>query len=132
MEKKLLITAGILGFTGVMLGAFGAHGLQKILSTKDLVSFETGVRYQFYHTFLLLFLSATSLISNSLKKKIYYLVVIGILMFSGSIYLLATDEFVFGFPLKAIVFITPFGGLLLLAAWFLLFAHLLFKKKDSK
>lgn len=132
MDKKILITAGILGFTGVMLGAFGAHGLQKILSTKDLVSFETGVRYQFYHTFLLLFLSTTSMISNSLKKKIYYLLVTGIAMFSGSIYLLATDEFVFGFTLKAIVFITPFGGLLLLAAWFLLFANLLFRKKDSK
>lgn len=120
MEKKLLITACILGFTAVLLGAFGAHGLKHILSQKDLISFETGVRYQFYHTFFLLFVSATSLISNKTKKQLFYITTIGILFFSGSIYILALDEFLLNTSIKYIVFITPIGGFFLLGAWFLL------------
>ena len=128
MDKKLLITASILGFTAVLLGAFGAHGLKQILSEKDLISFETGVRYQFYHTFLLLFLSGTSLISTKTKKRIFYLIIIGILFFSGSIYLLALDQFLFGTAITAVVFITPLGGFLLLAAWLLIGIDLAVKK----
>lgn len=120
MEKKLLITACILGFTAVLLGAFGAHGLKHILSTKDLISFETGVRYQFYHTFFLLFVSTTSLISTKTKQQLLYITTIGVLFFSGSIYLLALDEFLFNTSIKSIVFITPIGGFFLLGAWFLL------------
>lgn len=130
MEKKLLITACILGFTAVLLGAFGAHGLKQILSSKDLISFETGVRYQFYHTFFLLFLATSPLISKTIKKRVFYLVVIGILFFSGSIYLLALDEFLFGTPIKSIVFITPLGGFLLLGAWLLTALSLAFKKSN--
>jgi len=72
MEKKLVITAAILGFLAVLLGAFGAHGLKAILSEKDLTSFEVGVRYQFYHTFLILFVSNTTLVSQKAKKIIFY------------------------------------------------------------
>jgi len=130
MEKKLLIAASILGFTAVLLGAFGAHGLKQILNPQDLISFETGVRYQFYHTFLLLFISTTPLVSSKTKKLLLYLILIGVLFFSGSIYLLSLDEFLFQTSIKAIVFITPLGGLLLLTAWFLLFLKAL-NKKDS-
>jgi len=74
MDKKIVITAAFLGFLAVLLGAFGAHGLKAILSEKDLISFETGVRYQFYHTFLLLFISCTTLLSQKIKKIIFYLI----------------------------------------------------------
>ncbi len=121
MEKKLAITAGIFGFLAVLLGAFGAHGLKAILSETDLNSFETGVRYQFYHTFLLLFVSLTPLLSQKTKKVLSYLITIGVIFFSGSIYLLVLDEPIFNFSLKSIALITPLGGLLLLSSWFLLF-----------
>jgi len=128
MEKKLVISAAILGFLAVLLGAFGAHGLKAILSEKDLISFETGVRYQFYHTFLLLFISTTSLLSLKVKKTLFYLILTGIICFSGSIYILATDEFLFQKSIKSIIFITPLGGFLLLSAWFLVLLNLLQKK----
>ncbi len=123
MEKKLVITAGILGFLAVLLGAFGAHGLKAVLSENDLASFETGVRYQFYHTFLLLFVSVTPLVSQKFKKVLYYLILVGVIFFSGSIYLLVMDEILLGTSIRAIAFITPFGGLLLLLAWLLLFIN---------
>jgi len=128
MDKKIVITAAFLGFLAVLLGAFGAHGLKAILSEKDLISFETGVRYQFYHTFLLLFISCTTLLSQKIKKIIFYLIIIGILFFSGSIYILVLDEFLLQKSIKSIAFITPLGGLLLLSAWFLVFLYIMKKK----
>jgi len=128
MEKKLVQTAAILGFLAVLLGAFGTHGLKAILSEKDIISFETGVRYQFYHTFLLLFISSTSLISTKTKKTLFTLILVGIIFFSGSIYLLAIDEFLFQKSIKPLVFVTPFGGFLLLSAWLLLFINILKQK----
>jgi len=129
MEKKLVITAAIFGFLAVLLGAFGAHGLKSVLLEKDLTSFETGIRYQFYHTFLLLFISTTSLLSTKTKKTLLYLITIGIIFFSGSIYILATDELLFQKSIKSIVFITPLGGFLLISAWFLVLLNLLKKKQ---
>lgn len=129
MEKKLVITAAIFGFLAVLLGAFGAHGLKSVLLEKDLTSFETGIRYQFYHTFLLLFISTTSLLSTKTKKTLLYLITMGIICFSGSIYILATDELLFQKSIKSIVFITPLGGFLLISAWFLVLLNLLKKKQ---
>lgn len=131
MEKKLVITASILGFLAVTLGAFGAHGLKAVLETKDLISFETGVRYQFYHTFFLLFIAHSNLFSEKKKQIIGYLILVGVIFFSGSIYILATDEFLFHKSFKSIALITPLGGLLLLAGWFLMFLTLVNKKQVS-
>jgi uncharacterized membrane protein YgdD (TMEM256/DUF423 family) len=119
MNKKILITAAIFGLLSVVLGAFGAHGLKSLISLESLQSFETGVRYQMYHALLLLFTGMTSYVSLKHKNIIFYLILIGILLFSGSIYGLATNELT-GFDFKTIAFVTPMGGLLLILSWIIL------------
>lgn len=100
----------------IILGAFGAHALKKVLSLDALATFETGVKYQMYHAIFLLFVGLATEISQKAKKTIYYLVVVGVLFFSGSIYLLATNSLT-SFDFKTIGFITPIGGFLLILAW---------------
>ena len=116
MNKAILITASLLGIIGIMLGAFGAHGLKQLISIEAQQTFETGVRYQMYHAILLLFVGNTAFINLKTKRMIYVLVIIGILFFSGSIYGLATNALT-NFDFKSIGFITPIGGLLLILAW---------------
>lgn len=127
MNKKILVTASLLGLTSVIIGAFGAHSLKELISIESQQTFETGVRYQMYHAILLLFVGVTSLIKEKTKHIIYYLVVLGLLLFSGSIYVLATNTLT-TFDFKTIGFITPIGGLFLITAWFLLFTHFLKNK----
>ena len=116
MERKITITAILFGIIAIVLGAFGAHALKKVLSVEQLVTFETGVKYQMYHALFLLFLGTTKLLSDNLKRTILYLVVVGVVFFSGSIYLLATDDLT-SFDFKTIGFVTPIGGFLLICAW---------------
>ena len=124
MNKKLLITGTILGLLSVVLGAFAAHGLETLVDAKAIVTFKTGVRYQMYHALLALILGSTSFISVKSKKIIFYLLIFGILFFSGSIYGLATNE-LSSFNFKTIAIITPFGGLLLIMAWIVMLVNLL-------
>ena len=127
MDKKILLTAAMLGITAIILGAFGAHALKKVLTETQLQSFEIGVRYQMYHALFLLFLGLNSHLSFKTKKTILALTVSGVIFFSGSIYLLATDS-LNAFNFKVIGFITPLGGLLLILAWSILMIHFLKKK----
>ncbi len=115
MKKNLSITA-FLGFLAILLGAFGAHALKEKLDANALKSFETGVRYQMYHVIVLLFVNTFSQFSNKIKNIISTLFFIGILFFSGSIYLIATDMI----TAKSIWFITPLGGLLFMIGWVLM------------
>jgi uncharacterized membrane protein YgdD (TMEM256/DUF423 family) len=130
MNKSILVTAAILGIISIILGAFAAHGLKALISTDMQQVFETGVRYQMYHAIVLLFVGSTSLLSQKAKKAIGYLIVVGLLFFSGSIYGLATNELT-GFDFKSIGFITPIGGLLLIIAWSLLLINFLKIKADK-
>ena len=116
MTKKLITTASILGAIAIILGAFGAHALKKVLNSDQLITFETGVRYQMYHALFLLFISTLDTITDKSKKFILTLVQLGVLFFSGSIYLLASNDLT-AFDFKTIGFITPIGGALLIAAW---------------
>ena len=116
MNKKLLIAGSILGIFGIILGAFAAHGLEKLVGVDAIKTFETGVRYQMYHAFLLIILGSTSFVNLKSKKVIFYLVLLGFVFFSGSIYGLATND-ISSFDFKTIAFITPIGGLLLITAW---------------
>ena len=116
MTKKLITTASILGAIAIILGAFGAHALKKVLNSDQLITFETGVRYQMYHALFLLFISTLDTITDKSKKVILTLVELGVLFFSGSIYLLASNDLT-AFDFKTIGFITPIGGALLIAAW---------------
>lgn len=127
MDRKIISTAALLGMLSVILGAFGAHALKNILEPEQLTTFEIGVKYQFYHVFFLLFLGSNNTLSDKNKKNIYTLVVVGIILFSGSIYLLATKK-VTNIDISAIGFITPIGGLFLIAAWSLLFYKFLLRK----
>lgn len=116
MDKKIISIGAFFGMVAIILGAFGAHALKKVLTLEELSTFETGVRYQMYHAFFLLFIGITNSISQKTKKIILYLVVFGVLFFSGSIYLLATNTLT-SFDFKIIGFATPLGGLLLIFAW---------------
>ncbi len=128
MDKKILSTAGFFGMTAIILGAFGAHALKKVLSLEQLATFETGVKYQMYHALFLLFLGLNNHLSFKMKKLILVLTILGIMLFSGSIYLLATDS-LNDFNFKIIGFITPIGGLFLIASWAILMVHYLKKKE---
>ena len=127
MEKKIIPTAAFLGMTAIILGAFGAHALKKILNLSELNTFETGVKYQMYHALFLLFLGLNTHLSTKLKKTILSLTLLGVIFFSGSIYLLATDS-LNDFNFKIIGFVTPIGGLLLIIAWSILMVQFLKKK----
>jgi len=127
MDKKLIATGAIFGMIAIILGAFGAHALKKMLSMEELSTFETGVRYQMYHALFLMFIGIINELSQKAKKIIYNLVVLGILLFSGSIYLLATNSLT-SFDFKIIGFVTPIGGMLLILAWGVLLFHTLMKK----
>lgn len=116
MNKKILISASILGMLAVILGAFAAHGLENKVTADAIETFQTGVRYQMYHALLLLFVAQTSYLKIKVKKGILYLVIAGVLLFSGSIYGLATNVLT-SFDFKSIAFITPIGGLLLILSW---------------
>lgn len=129
MNRKILITGAVLGILGIILGAFAAHGLEKMIDADGIKSFETGVRYQLYHAFLFLILGGTSFVSLKSKKTIFYLVIIGVIFFSGSIYGLATNE-LSSFDFKRIAMITPIGGLLLILAWIVMLIGIIRNKAD--
>ena len=116
MNKKITATAAFLGMIAIILGAFGAHALKKVLTLEQLISFETGVRYQMYQAFFLFFLGTQKDILEKTKKTIFTLILSGTLFFSGSIYLLSTTG-ITGINFKPIGFLTPIGGLLLILAW---------------
>jgi len=116
--KTILTIAGISGLLAVILGAFGAHVLKGIISPEMLEVYKTGVQYQFYHTFALLFAGILMNFSQSKALKwSAYLFIIGMILFSGSLYVLAITG------VKVLGIITPFGGITWIAAWFLLIIH---------
>ena len=118
MHKRFLVTASIFGTLSVVLGAFGAHALKKIVSPESVATFETGVRYQFYHTFALL---AVAILYQSFPGKWMtgagWLFIVGIILFSGSLYALTALKATNAVGLRGIGIITPFGGLLFVAGW---------------
>jgi len=130
MDRKIFLLACVTGALGVVLGAFAAHGLKPLLSISAFESFNTGIRYQMYHSFLLFFIGLSTDIKPNQKSILFKLILTGVLLFSGSIYFLATNDLT---PLnfKVIGFITPVGGLILIASWLLLFTYF-FKKKTVK
>lgn len=129
MNKKILVLGAIFGGLSVVFGAFGAHGLKDLVSAESVNVFETGVRYQMYHALLLLFIGNSKILSDKTKKALFILVLIGVLLFSGSIYGLSTNALT-TFDFKVIGFVTPIGGLFLISAWFLLLIKFLKNKLD--
>ena len=115
--KTWLIVGACLAGVSVLLGAFGAHGLKTRVSSDDLGIFETAVRYQMYHSLGILFISTLG-ITKSFPDNILliptYLMVAGIIIFSGSLYILVLTN------TRWLGAITPIGGGLLIFSWFLL------------
>lgn len=128
MNRKLIGAGAVLGALGIILGAFGAHVLKAKLSPDMLAVFETGVKYQMYHALFLLFVGSTNFVSDKAKNAMFWLVIIGVLFFSGSVYLLSCNV-LFSFDFKKFGFITPIGGLLLISAWLVLFLHIMRRKR---
>ena len=127
MSQKIMLTALILGALAIVLGAFGAHGLKKFLAIEQLNSFEVGVRYQMYHALFLLFVAQINFITDKQKMIVFVLALVGIVLFSGSIYVLATST-ITNIKAKFIGPLTPLGGLLLISSWIYLFYCIIAKK----
>ena len=108
--------AGVNGFIAVALGAFAAHGLKNMLSPDLLVTFQTGVQYHMYHALALFGIGILTLHfpNQTLLKTAGYLFLLGIVLFSGSLYVLALSG------IRWLGAITPLGGVAFLAAWALL------------
>jgi len=130
MHKGFLKTATLLGALSVVLGAFGAHGLKQLVPAETISTFETGVRYQFYHVFALLIVAI--LFERFAQRWLKYAgvcFITGMILFSGSLYLFtalkATDQV----GVSAIGAITPIGGLFFIAGW-LCFFRALFTTKQ--
>nr|WP_321221799.1 DUF423 domain-containing protein [uncultured Psychroserpens sp.] len=130
MNKRILVLGSVLGIIAIILGAFGAHGLKSLITADAIQTFETGVRYQMYHALFLLFVGGFSIISEKTKHLIFYFVLIGVVLFSGSIYGLSTNDLT-SFNFKTIGFITPIGGLLLIIAWIVLLINFLKLDRDK-
>lgn len=112
LDRLLIATGAVSAFLGVALGAFGAHGLRKRLSADMLAVFEIGVRYQLYHALALLGAGAAAArLAPGALGAAGILFVIGTLVFSGSLYVLALSG------RKWLGAVTPLGGLALLAGW---------------
>ncbi len=131
MNKTILCTGAVLGLLAVVLGAFGAHSLKALISADALQTFETGVKYQMYHALLLLFTGGTTYVGASWKKVIYLLILVGVILFSGSVYGLSTNA-LWIFDFKKIGMITPIGGSLLIVGWVILFWSLVRSKSGTK
>src|SRR3954452_8285055 len=122
MHKIFLQTAGLLGSIAVALGAFGAHALKKMASDAAVNIFETGVRYQFYHVFALALIGILYRdYANKWMAWSGHLFILGIMLFSGSLYLLTYFKATAKTGFDWVGAITPFGGLAFIAGWICMF-----------
>ena len=126
MHKLYLISGSVFAGLGVVLGAFGAHGLKQIVGPETVGTFQTGVQYQMYHAFALLVVGILyERLPHSLLNWAGGLFIGGIILFSGSLYLLAALKAANKVGLGGVGIITPIGGLLFIAGWILLLMGIL-------
>lgn len=129
MHKGFLRTAALLGALSVGMGAFAAHALKELVSQRVLVTFETAVRYQFYH---LLALALVAILYGAFPNKRMvaagWLFIAGIIIFCGSLYMLCYVQATVQPGYKWLGPITPFGGLAFIAGWVMLFLGTFSKK----
>ena len=131
MNRKLKLLGAIFGMMAVIIGAFGAHGLEGKIDADSIQTFETGVKYQMYHALILLILGFNLKTDARFIKAIFYLFSVGIIFFSVSIYFLATNSLTTFFDFKTIGFITPIGGSLLILGWILLITGFIKERQKS-
>lgn len=130
MNKTLTVSAAVLGFLGVALGAMGAHFLKDALGEVGVNSYLTGVRYLFYHVFAILITQAIRMNSNPKWIDLAgWCFLVGIILFSGSIFLLSTIP-VHGIEgMRMLGPVTPFGGLIFMLGWLFLFVAMIRSEK---
>lgn len=110
--KRSLIVGSFLLSLAVLIGAFGAHGLKSMVDADKLVTFETGVRYHFYHAFGVLFVGVFQQLFQTIKLNVsFFAFVVGILLFSFNCYLYVVTG------MKAFAMIVPVGGLMFVLGW---------------
>ena len=117
--EKFIQIASFLAAIAVAFGALGAHALKEILTSEQIASFQTGVRYQLFHSISILTLALNTEKFNSKISTCLKTMTIGILCFSFSIYLL-NIQYIIGFSLSFLGPITPIGGALLIYSWIIL------------
>jgi len=129
MKRNYLLAGSLSGAIAVALGAFGAHGLKKIVPAETVATFQTGVQYQMYHTLALIL--AAILYEKFPDKWIRWAggcFIAGIVLFSGSLYLLTALKAAGEVGLNGVGIITPFGGVFFILGWVSLFAGIIKKK----
>lgn len=117
--KAMMVAGSLLAALGVVLGAFGAHGLKKLVAPETVGTFQTGVQYQMYHAFALLI---AGLLWERLAGSISLVwagwsFIIGMLLFSGSLYALVMLKATNKVGLGGLGILTPIGGLFFIAGW---------------
>jgi uncharacterized membrane protein YgdD (TMEM256/DUF423 family) len=121
MNRSFLITGSLLGAIAVALGAFGAHRLKEIVPPETVATFQTGVQYQMYHALALLVVGILfEKFSDKWMKWAGACFITGIILFSGSLYLLTAFKAADQVGLKGIGIITPFGGIFFILGWLFL------------
>jgi uncharacterized membrane protein YgdD (TMEM256/DUF423 family) len=126
MQKRLLLFAGIFGAIAVSLGALGAHGLKEkmregLMTLDSLQAFDAAARYQMYHSIALLAMAfLIEKFSVKLISAAAYCFIIGIILFSGSVYILSTSDLLGLANVRWLGPITPIGGLFFVSGWILL------------
>jgi len=118
MNKRLIIIASVFGILAVILGAFGAHALKSQLDPAGLEVWKTAVSYHFYHTLALLFVSILPASNSKVVNMAAWFFSLGILFFSGSLYLISTKEILNIKQLSVLGPLTPIGGLFFILGWF--------------
>jgi uncharacterized membrane protein YgdD (TMEM256/DUF423 family) len=128
MTKRFLVTIGIMGALSIIFGAFGTHILEGNISDNYLKTYNTANEYLMFHTLALLGLAFMNrYVSRSYLNTIYYFFLVGIILFSGSLYLISIKD-ITGFSMGSLGIITPVGGLFLLSGWItLIFAGASYK-----
>ncbi|MEC5146254.1 DUF423 domain-containing protein [Chitinophaga sp. 212800010-3] len=126
MHKSFLVWAAALGALAVVLGAFGAHKLKELVPPETVSTFQTGVTYQFYHVFALLVTGILfAQLPGSQLEWAGRCFIIGILLFSGSLYALTLLKMTGNVGLKGIGIVTPIGGVFFIAGWICLLSGVL-------
>ncbi len=120
--KWMMVLGSLLGGLGVVLGAFGAHKLKQLVPAESVQTFQTGVQYQMYHAFALLFAGLLWDRFNGAGQLAAagWCFLVGVLLFSGSLYALAALKATNKVGLGGIGILTPVGGLFFIAGWVLL------------
>ena len=127
-DKIQWVILSLLGAITVVLGAWGAHGLKPLISPEEYQRFEVGFFYQVFHLTVLLVIWSSHKISSRIRPWVYRFMGLGILFFSGALYLMSARALLF-FYSSFLVPLTPIGGLFFIVGWLLLGWCILKKKR---